>query len=73
LLEGLVEPWGSRSDEGLVERDVGPVPIRAHRSMWHPGGTCLHLLGAAIARPQLPLRELALGRRERWACCTPWR
>ena len=28
-LEGLVEPWGSRSDEGLVERDVGPVPIRS--------------------------------------------
>ena len=45
----------------------------AHRSKWHPGGTCLHLLGAAAARPQLALRRLTPGCGERWACCTPWR
>ena len=33
----------------------------AHRSKWHPGGTCLHLLGAAAARPQLALRRLTRG------------
>ena len=45
----------------------------AHRSKWHPGGTCLHLLGAAAARPQLALRRPTPGCGERWACCTPWR
>jgi hypothetical protein len=62
LLEGLVEPWGSRSDEGLVERDVGPVPIRSPpvdvAPRWNvpaPAGCChsTSTIGFAKADPRV--------------------
>ena len=50
-LGAMTEEW---SGEGVVEHDFDPVSDQQPAwSSWHPGGTHMHLLGAASARPQL--------------------